>query len=200
MPTVTKTWTFDVGSEGLADAGAHPNILFSYESGDGSPSSGCVKFTCNVTGVSSSEYGRRPTTGETWETWGVPPGAVVTQAQITDWRSRKFALATNDGIIIKVRIINSSGTTVHSSGDLISTGMAVPPPGGWTDEAAGPVRNIDALYQVSSTDVRLEIEGQVSTGALLANLDYRLDSIELTLTYDEGAGGGVGTRAWAFVL
>lgn len=207
MPTVTKTWSFLTDAEGLTDAGSHPAIHFAWESGDGSPASGCVRFTCTTANVNASEYGRRASTGETWETWGVPAGATVTHLQITAWRTRKYSVATNDGATIYLRVINSTGGVVHSASPYLATQhISTPPPGGWVDEMSVSPEEIqyavDSPYQASTTDVRLEIEALVGTGTFFGNLDVRIDTISLSITYVEGVTppSATSTLAWAYAI
>lgn len=184
MPTVVKQWLFASDAQGLADAGNHANIAFAHESGDGSPANGCVKFTTSTNNLNQqSEYARRASTGETWVTWGVPAGALVTSVQITGWRSKVQSDGGLTNYTLKARVVDSAGASVHSAGDLLSDD-AVPYSGTWTTESAGVSRSINADKQAAATDVRLELQWTVTTQFAGTNVDARFDSIELTITYE----------------
>ena len=189
MPTVTKTWVFAADAEGLADAGVSANIAFAYEGADGDPASGCVKFT-SASVPASIERARRAATGQTWETWGVPAGATVTNVQITAWRSKVVAESGGGINIARMRIVDSAAASVHSAGDLISSPVGAPAT--WITNPAGSARAVNALSQASTTDVRLEIEYETYT---TGTNDVRFDTITLAITY---VGGGSTSMAGIF--
>lgn len=184
MATVVKTWSFASDTEGLADAG-NSGLFFEFESADGSPASGCAAFRSATKGATLTEFGRKSTTGDSWETWGVPAGATVTSIQITSWRRKMAASTKFSSGNIKARVIGSGGGSVHSVGDLIDWAMANE--ANWTTDTVESSRAVDAGSQASTTDVRLELEGTITTsgGGGGANVEERLDEIELTITYTE---------------
>lgn len=173
-----RTWAFATDAQGLADAGNSANIAFAYEGSDGNPS-GCVKFTTTATSLSNAvEKARRATAGETWETWGAASGSTVTQIGSISF---DICVPSQAGLVgginsVKVRIINSSGTTVLT-GDLVNWGWSLEGTSWTTRASVGSTRNVSSAYQASTTDVRLELEFTVSTGASGVNIDVRLDNI-----------------------
>lgn len=180
MPTVIKSWTFASDNEGLADAGQTGNITFSWESGDGSPSNGCIKAVV-AGGMFEGEKAYKASTTDTWETWGVPSGATVTNVNITG----KYKSAGSHDPGVTVNIIDSTGGYIISGG---SSGNSTT----WTDFT--PVNNaaVGASYQASTTSVRLML--LCSTGFPSANDTEYIDTIDATITYTEGGGGGGGTH------
>ena len=108
MSTVDKTWTFTSDTEGLADVGDSAISV----AWDSTPHA--LEFTGGVSGT--TERARRASTGETWETWGVPAGATVTGVQVVSWNYQRFAAAVT--ATVRIRVVDSGGTTVHSAGDL----------------------------------------------------------------------------------
>lgn len=187
--TQVKTWSFLSGSEGLADAGNENKLDFQHESGDGSPA-GSVSFTTSTKSSTLQEFARRPSTGETWETWGVPAGSTVTSVQITAWKERTVANTKLSSHTFKARIIGSGGSTVHSAGDLLSVSLATGTDASWQTGSAGSSRAVDGGSQASTTDVRLELDYTVTTsgGGGGANVDQRFDEISLTITYTAPSG------------
>lgn len=201
MPTVVKTWSFATDAEGLADAGGSSSIAFAYEGGDGSASAGCVKFTTAVDGlVNETEQGRKVSTADTWETWGVPGGATVTNVQVTAWKAK---LADDTGLSeandckLTIQAVDASAVSVTDA-DLIGsqniTSLS------WTAMSAGSLRGVISGKQTSSTPVRLELEVRLSTDDPSTSVDVRFDSIELTITYDDGTTGGAVTPPVASVV
>ena len=187
----TKTWVFASDTEGLADAGNHANVSFAHEAGDGNPS-GAAEFSTSTKALSAAtEFARKASTGDTWETWGVPAGATVTQVQVTAWDEKLTANTKLTSHTLKARVIGSGGGTVHSAGDLLDVAMGTTVDASWQAGAAGTARAVDAGSQAASTDVRLELQWVVTTsgGGGSADVQQDLDNIELTITYTPGGGG-----------
>ncbi len=179
--TGTKTWNFTGNAEGLADPGNHASVAFSFDATDNA-----VLFSTTVKSLTNAvEFGRKSTTGETWETWGVPVGATVTNVQITAWQEKLVANSKLSAHSIKARIINSSGTTIHTAGDILDVALGTTLDASYQAGVAGTQRAVDASYQASTTDVRLELEYTVTTlgGGGTAAVDQRFDVITLTITY-----------------
>lgn len=176
VATVTKTWTFTSDAEGLADVGDSA-ITFAKDAGDPS-----VHFTGAASGT--QERGRRASTGETWETWGVPAGATVTSVQVLSWQSRRWAAPASQTPTISMRVLDSAAASVHAAGDLVSTNLGTGTDTGWVNQGAGTSRNVDSGKQASNTDVRLEIELDVSLAS--STWDVGVDTIALQITYSGG--------------
>jgi len=185
MPTVTKTLVFASGAEGLADSGLSANIAFAYDGSTGNPS-GCVKFTSSTNGLTSvSEKAKNPSTGETWESWaGVPAGKIVTAVEVTSYDQKSTNNFDNSGTLL-ARIVNSAGTTVHSSGDILSQAYPAGFAFGFGPGSGGVSRAVDSAHQASNTDIRLELEVVVTTSSSSAGFDLKLDNILLTITYSD---------------
>jgi hypothetical protein len=188
MPTVVKTWAFASDAEGLTDAGVSA-VAFAHLTTDGNPS-GCVRFTQATKAVTQSERALRASTGETWESWGVPAGATVTGVQVTAWQEKLAANTKLSSHSISARVIGSGGASVHSAGDLLAAvALGTTTDATWQAGAAGTARAVDSGAQASGTDVRLELEYSVVTsgGGGSASVDQRFDQIQLTITYTESA-------------
>lgn len=188
MGLVQKTFSFAADAEGLADAGNHANVTFAHESGDGDPS-GCVKFSFPDSGALSGaiEYARRATTGQTFETWGVPGGSEIVSVQLTAWKYKKDSAAVT-AQTLKVRLIDETGFPIHS-GELLNVSLGTGATG-WLSGSAGSDVPIDFLYEESTQDVRLELELTVSkVGGAVSPNETLFDEFELTITYDDGLGG-----------
>lgn len=190
--TVVKTWNFASSTEGLADAGNSVTMAFAADTSTGNPTN-CIHFSGLGKNSTQIEYARNASTGETWETWGVPSGATVNSIQVTSWSEETDTSIL--GVVassVSIRIIDSGGTSVTSgAGDPIAS-VAVGTTGdsSWQLPAAGSSRNVDAGKQASTTDVRLEIQQYGRSSGASAFFDQRYDTISLTITYTAGGGGG----------
>lgn len=184
MSTTVKTWTFTSDAEGLADAANSTAVTFAHDGTDAA-----VKFTCATKNIIETEFARNASTGESWETWGVTSGDVITDVQITAWTEKLVANTHLDAHSIKMRIIGSGGSSVHSAGDLIDTSLGTTTDPSYQAGSAGTSRAVDSGSQASTTDVRLELEYlcDSGTGGGSANIDQRFDTIELTITHSTPA-------------
>lgn len=184
MATATWTLVFAADAESLADQGVSANLAFAYNGGEGSPSTGCVGFVTTTDSLTGEvERGRKTATGDTWESkFGIAAGSIVTAAQITAMKE-KVAVDLGSDAATKIRIVNSSAATVHSAGELYSASY----PAGSNDisfnSKSGSSRAVDSSYQASNTDIRLELEATVNTGAGPTSINLRYDTIEITITY-----------------
>jgi hypothetical protein len=192
LPTVLKTWRFDSDLEGLVDSGASLTSI-AYLGTDGNPSSGCCRITMSIVGGAVlSEYARKATTTDTWETWGVPSGATVTSVQATGARGNQQGTAT---IVAQmyVRVVDQSAVSVHGStlgaDDLIAEDIAFFG-SSWADVDLNGVKPVLAGKSASTQSVRLEIQADV--GSISGVCDFRFDTFELTITYTGGSSGGGG--------
>jgi hypothetical protein len=186
MATVTKTWVFASNVEGLVEVGDMAGTNFSYNATDGSPSNGSIVFG----GIDSGNKERARTgTGVTWETWGVPSSSVVQSVQVTSWMAKGLGGGSTNGVT-RMRIVNSSNTTVHSAGDLVDKTHKVT---AWTTYTDGASRAVDASYQASTTAVKMELEVNPCMYYDFGKGDFgyqtRLDTIELTITYTAASSG-----------
>lgn len=186
----SKTFVFATDAEGLADAGNAASLVFAYVSADGNPS-GSIGYTTTLESVTQTEFARRASTGQTWETWGVPTGATVTSVVVAAWNEKTAGVTKLSSHSLKARIINSSGTTIHSAGDLLNATLSITSDTTWQSGTAGSSVAVDSSYQASTTDVRLELEYTVTTsgGGGSAAVDQRFDNIRIDITYTPAPSG-----------
>jgi hypothetical protein len=189
MATVTKTWSFTTDAMGLAASAGSTSISFGWVSADQA-----IQFTSALKNLASAfRVAVRATTGETWETWGVPSGATVTTVQATAWNKR---LAANTGLTaaqIQADLVASDGSLVYgAAGNLILTTLPTTPTAtAYSAGAAGASLPISVAYQASTTDVRLQLRYTVSSGNTNnPSVDYRFDEIAVQITYTPPTGGG----------
>lgn len=181
MATVDKTWVFASDNEGLADVGDSAWTINHDTAGN---PGGSLEYGADTLSGTVTERARRATTGETWETWGVPAGSTVTDVQVISFDSRDWQGGSGTtSFTVKARVVNSSAATVHSAGDLYNA--AVNATNVWSANGAGTSRAVDASYQASTTDVRLEVEVTVVKSASSVT-DLGLDNILLRITYTAG--------------
>lgn len=182
MATVDKTWDFPADAMGLADVGDSA-ITVVWDGGAGAVSgNGSLEFTGAATGV--TERARRASTGETWETWGVPPGSTVTDVQLQQAYKRRWD-GSAPTAALAMRIVDSAAASVHSAGDILTVAAATGADGAWVAQGVGTSRAVDSGKQASTTDVRLEV--QITSGAPNSTLDFGVDAITLRITYTAGA-------------
>lgn len=87
---------------------------------------GCIQFRTllSIAGL-ATEFARRPTTGETWETWGVPRNSTVESVRIQGYQDRTVLATMLLSHTIKMRVIGSDGLVVHSgSTNLVNDTLA----------------------------------------------------------------------------
>ena len=85
----------------------------------------------------------------------------------------------------RLRIINSSGNTVHSAGDLIDlnqTGIGGLIDISWVTAGPETSRNVDTSYQDRLTDVRFELDYEIDVSGS-TTVDVGWDEIQLEITY-----------------
>lgn len=180
MPTVSRTWVFNADTEGLADVGDSANIPINW---DGTPA--MLEFGAATGGSNDFERARGPVTaGNDWPTLfpGLPSNAIVTDAQCNAWKYQRFNIGTLTAWRVRIRIVDSSGTIVHSGGELIDFTDSTPATDGakQTGTAPGTSRAVDSAKQAASTLVALELRFD-RTGGGLSDIDF--DDIQITVTY-----------------
>lgn len=181
MPSVQVTYSFDADLENwILSTPSTAGASLVWESSDGSPSNGCMKLLITAVPGASTQGMEAPL--QTWEQLGVPPTAEVLTVQLAGFNAS--VVDDTPGQTIRATILDSSDTDILD-GDLFLT-TALPSPSAWTPMGAGPLRNVDFLAQESTEQVKLQLEiGRSANGSL----DFRFDTIVLTITYDDGSGG-----------
>lgn len=188
MGTTIKKFTFDTGPETMVNVPLPPSppLTFAWLAGD-SPSGpgGCVHFTTSSNGVME---GRGETVGNTWETWGVPPGATVLSAQVTEWFTKVAAnglLTAAD--VAGIRIVDAHGDRVYDGNDPIdSFPLNTTVDVAWQAQGPGLPVAILPASQPSATPVQFVIDLDVTTSGGGSNVDIRFDSISLAIVYSSG--------------
>lgn len=184
MATVDKTWVFLADLEGLADVG--DSSLGIANDAAGNPG-GSLEFTeAGTYTATHGERARRASTGETWQTWGVPAGATVTNVQIISFDYRPWTVSSVTSWTVKARILDSAAASVHSAGDLLNQSLTLST-GAWLSAGAGTSRAVDAGKQASTTDVRMEIEAIIVNAG--GSADVGTDNFLLRMTYTPAASG-----------
>ena len=140
MPTITKSFPWNTSNE------------FTSRYGQFTPS-----FTSGIMTLggqpASNDWIWSPT-GVTWETWGVPSGATVTNIQCNSLQDKTDSLSGNfTYLTTKLYVVNSSNVMVHSAGYLVVANIA-PSVSIWHGDPTYS-RAVDSSYQASSTQVRM---------------------------------------------
>jgi len=187
MATVSRTFTFTSDLEGLQHLGPSADITASYNASDGDPSVGCL--SAQLTGDLASSSGNiyNPSTGETWEDWGVPAGALVTDIQVTAYNHQFVENNLVTAFTCQMEVIDSYGNSVTSDDNQYILNDNIGINGfSWAAGGSGIQRSINSNRQDSDTDVRLKII--LTMSALSGNIaGYDLDTIQITLTYTTGS-------------
>lgn len=183
MATASRTWVFAANAEGFTDVGDDANLGPSWSNTDGNPAGSLEWIKSALSLGAHSERAR-----DTLEAWtakfpGIPGGATITAVQVTDWDE----LSWNTGYSarqVRFRIVDSTGATVHSAGELFDTGSGVAGNNIGTPVAkgAGTSRAVDASFQPAATQIRFEIQLNV-TASGTGNVDFEQDNIAVTVTY-----------------
>ncbi len=182
MATVTKIWTFTSDAEGLVDEALTNKIAFAHDAGEAS-----VKFTSASKGQDTIEGALNGSTGETWEDWGVPAGMAVSDIQVTGWLERtadNTKLTSHD---ITATIINSAAAAVSATPIIDAFSLSTTIQGSFTSQGPETQQAVTGGNQASTTDVRLRLAYHMITtgGGGNAAIDWRMDTIELEITYAE---------------
>jgi len=185
MSTVDKTFAFLSDVEGLAVVSQSGSTAMSYYGSDGSPASGCLRFT-NPSAELGNTLVVRQSTSQTWEDWGVPAGATVTHVQLVSGLIRDLdnfgsAAHGNIGVCSPAGVL-CSGTGSGYLADAFTTGVVV---NTWTS-IGGLNGNIavSPAFAASNTPVCLTLTQVAFNGG--TNADLRLDTFLIRITYTGG--------------
>ena len=182
MPKVTKTFSWASGADSFTDVGSSADLTAAYEGSDGDPS-GCVKFTL-ATAVAAVEQWRGP--AQTWEDWGVPPGATVTHVILKKLRHRRPSTTGQSGTAqARVYVLNGSDTSaVTDANGIFLITLASSVLSTWTEQAASAsLRRVNDASQASNSTVKLQLYLSI-TGTGTVDIDYRFDEVEIDIYYD----------------
>ena len=203
MATATKTASFPstlqawASGPTFADVG-DSSLLSAVWSADGTPD-GSLEWLESSGGANQSE--RMRTEAMSWETmFGISTGQTVTNIQITDWDMLVWDVSNITSLRLRMRVLSSDGSsTVHSAGELWDeTNLPTDDNGVQHSRGAGTSRAIDAPYQASNTQVRLECQVDLvysGSGGIL--IDYEQTNIDYQITY---SAGGIPAKAGAGII
>ena len=178
--TVTATFTYDSGLDGFVNSSCTHLATCARITSDGNPGLGSLEVN-NSTKNKNSQW-QWDFSGITWESLGVPPGAVVTSVDGKyNHKADTFTFgdnASNSGDLI---VYKSNGSTVIAT---LENAITYSGTTSWAmRDALGSVA-IPAASQPSNTNIILTIEGKAYTNNTNgASVILRQDQIVLTITY-----------------
>lgn len=182
MATISRTWVFSLNTETLADVGDSALLPVNWDS-----AAAMLEFG-PATGAATDFERARGSLVAGQDMWtnvfhGLPSGSTVTSIQCTAWQYQQFQVTGLTSWRIRIRIVDTTGTIVHSAGELIDFTNNAPAVNGTpvTGAAPGTSRAIDPAYQAANTIVALELRYDRVGGAAQ---DVDFDNIAITLTYD----------------
>ena len=180
MSTTSKTWVFAADAEGLAEDGDSANIAFAWDGADGN-AAGSIKFSTSATSISETEQAKKTSTADTWETWGIPAGGVVTAIKFLGSDGKAILTAdVFDVCTYRVRVVDSTGATIAAE---LFTITYVGSSGGWVASGVGISQSVGGSHQASTTSVRLEVDGVIGTGTTAGARSIGVDNISIEMTY-----------------
>jgi len=190
------TLTFDSDAEGLAEEGLGAHIAFAWYASDGSPSSGCVRFTNSAT-ITAETEGAAHSPDIAWTDLGVPAGASV--KTVRAWCQTKLASAPASYSRELAINIASSGSHVTADDLILLESDVADPLGSWATQE-GVSRAVTGTYSPASTAIGVQVRLTLTTGSADA-FEYRIDSIRLLIGYQTpSAGGASHTLQGAFLI
>lgn len=188
MATVQKIWTFASTAENFTllseDGGGTGTVT--YDAGFTA-----LKFTYTHTATAEDvNFISRLSAAESWETWGVPAGGVVTSVELADL---SIATETNgdrglDSATLLVDILNSAGTVNVAN---ILPSYLLPTIDGSTYQydtfygtGAQGAQSIGSSYQASNTNLLVKFEMLYSiNGSVATNLSNLFINLTLDINY-----------------
>lgn len=176
----TRTFSFASGLDGWTGSGS--NCTSQHSSTDGTPAG---SLSTAVVGKNKTVACRWLSPLATWQSWGVPAGAVVTNARLQSAATR-LALCSSclSGQINGYRLETGPGQTVAT----LWTGRALPnSQEAWQTAAPQPDQEIGPSWRGSNSNVRLALDATLKTGNPgSASVTLRQDQIVVVVTYQSG--------------
>lgn len=178
MATTTKTFSFAADEEAWVPTDG-PATTASWQSGDGSPASGCIQF--RIAGKNKSDTPYYEWTG-TWEDLGVTAGDTVSEVGTSpdndyNWKCSEYNVgAASETGAFEIR---------DSGGTLIGTFSAAL---GFSSTTAWATRNGSAVTispaSASTTTIKLRLNASLNTGNNnSAAVTLRWDEVKITITH-----------------
>ena len=184
MATHLKTYTFDTGSDSWTG-----QYTCDWLSSDGSNLSGASAPGCMRFYGSTGSGGGQPTyepqmalSFVTWEDMGIPAGSTVTALQVRF----RGALTDHTG----VNGIQMIWWVYDNPFELFRDNSAVSQSSAWTTYT-GPLLAVDPAFADSASTVYNNIAFAINSFGT-STFEYRLDTIEFTITYTPAGGNGGG--------
>lgn len=182
LGTSYHTFTFAANAEGLVDNGFSADVDGYWEDG-GDPA---WRFSFDQPSTTDSEQGvKSPATGLTWESVGVPAGAIVKSVRCTQYDDKVVNNSNLSSHSITIDLWDSGGSSVFTGGSLISgvsiTTITSP---SYTSQSGGSSLAVQSGKSASNTDIRLLIEYTVTTNSGSVNVLYQIKNIDLAITYE----------------
>jgi len=181
--STTKTYSFPSDAESWsATACGAAGATCIWQTGDGSPANGSLEEP--ETRKNKGGTWTWQLSGITWESLGVPSGAIVTAVD----GSYNHTMATCTDC--DTTGSNTSGTLlIRDSGDTatvatLETAVSYTGAATWASRDASSAQSIGASYQASNTSIILRISGSIQTNNVNgAQAVIRQDEIALVITY-----------------
>ena len=194
MATATKTWAFASDAEGLTDGGGDASIAFAANTGDGNPA-GCVAFTCVTKGHTGTETAARAATGDTFASlFGLAAGDAITSIRLVSASDKVAANSKLTSHSATISLIDDAGSTICTLLNGRNPGTAT------TAWVAIGAQTGQSVSKVGSDGCRLRISYtvQTGTGGGSASTDYRIDQIQVEVTYTAAPKTGSSVSAYTF--
>lgn len=187
MATLTKTFTFGSDAEGWAVSGGTADTTLGF-SASGGNTGGCL--SSRISGRNKSADPHWYYAG-TWESMGVPSGAIVTAIRLIgfDWRCSEWNVGATTTQVRLSYLYDSLGTTMVNQ---LSTNQ--PTVSGTTAYAAitGTEQAVPEAYQPSSTSVQLRWDIFLRTANnTSAAVTLLMDNFSVEITYSNDITIGV---------
>lgn len=171
MSTVTKTFT---GGESLVEQNLSAEIDFASGSN--------FSFSTFTSDLSAESESAIQTAGDTWESWGVPVGAVVTAVEVVTYNRSISNIGTRvTANVTQAKIVDNSGVPVTAS-PLINNTTVVAVGAGTV--AGNGQQAVYSGNQASNQPVRLALFQTIDSNSASVNWIFSLDDIEIEITYD----------------
>lgn len=180
-----KAWTWPSDLDGWGDAGLDANVSVGYGASGYGGSGGCLDF--NYASASATTFLERALSrdGETWESWGVPVGSVVTTVELVSLRY--IITASSNVAVVRINAIGvRSGDVQVTTLDLLHGVPITLSAGTWSPLTAGFHEVVLDSYQSSATPVRLafDLYGICSAPS---SCDVQFDDVLVRVYYVPGA-------------
>lgn len=174
--TAQKSFRFLMDSETIFQNFATPGSAMTFRNDDGDPP-GSLSFTSTVAGTVKSV-----SPAFSWETWGVPPGARVAYIQMVSYK-RRLVSNTNMGHSWAFEIVGADNKSIidgENGAYLEFESLSATPSATWETVDGLDSYEVRGPYRESNTELYVKVW---YFPLLAGSIDWRLDEIELEITY-----------------